>query len=146
MTARELGSGQPGPGAILEIAISALSNGASSIATKRAAQRADYLLDTARGADAGRRRSATRRPPANHHPSVPRRPVLRSRRPGRRWCAATIDLDPSALNCMGVLIACPRKTITVTLWSGADRRSSTNLVSFHPRALLGEKVHARFGA
>ena len=66
---------------------------------------------------------------------------------GGQWMKQQFDLDPSAPNYAWCFDCVPEEN-SLLLRFGQVRIEipSQNLVLLHPRALLGEKVHARFGA
>lgn len=66
---------------------------------------------------------------------------------GGQWMKQKFDLDPSAPNYAWCFDCVPEEN-SLLLRYGAVRIEipSQDLVLLHPRALLGEKVHARFGA
>ena len=66
---------------------------------------------------------------------------------GGQWMKQQFDLDPAAPNYAGCFDCVPEEN-SLLLRFGQVRIEipSQNLVLLHPRALLGEKVHARFGA
>ncbi|MGG5835285.1 class I mannose-6-phosphate isomerase [Huaxiibacter chinensis] len=66
---------------------------------------------------------------------------------GGQWMKQTFDLDPSAPNYAWCFDCVPEEN-SLLLRFGAVRIEipSQDLVLLQPRALLGEKVHARFGA
>ncbi|APB04302.1 MULTISPECIES: class I mannose-6-phosphate isomerase [Raoultella] len=112
-------------------------------------KRADYLLDTTlkeaptlvsgEALRAGLRQTTTRpfRVAPFFDPGVW----------GGQWMKQQFDLDPSAPNYAWCFDCVPEEN-SLLLRFGQVRIEipSQNLVLLHPRALLGEKVHARFGA
>ncbi|EPL8209225.1 class I mannose-6-phosphate isomerase [Raoultella ornithinolytica] len=112
-------------------------------------KRADYLLDTTQkeaptlvsgeALRAGLRQTTTRpfRVAPFFDPGVW----------GGQWMKQQFDLDPSAPNYAWCFDCVPEEN-SLLLRFGQVRIEipSQNLVLLHPRALLGEKVHARFGA
>ncbi|HHS9767010.1 TPA: class I mannose-6-phosphate isomerase [Raoultella ornithinolytica] len=112
-------------------------------------KRADYLLDTTQkeaptlvsgeALRAGLRQTSTRpfRVAPFFDPGVW----------GGQWMKQQFDLDPSAPNYAWCFDCVPEEN-SLLLRFGQVRIEipSQNLVLLHPRALLGEKVHARFGA
>lgn len=112
-------------------------------------KRADYLLDTTQkeaptlvsgeALCAGLRQTTTRpfRVAPFFDPGVW----------GGQWMKQQFDLDPSAPNYAWCFDCVPEEN-SLLLRFGQVRIEipSQNLVLLHPRALLGEKVHARFGA
>ncbi|HEC2551715.1 TPA: class I mannose-6-phosphate isomerase [Raoultella ornithinolytica] len=112
-------------------------------------KRADYLLDTTQkeaptlvsgeALRAGLRQTTTRpfRLAPFFDPGVW----------GGQWMKQQFDLDPSAPNYAWCFDCVPEEN-SLLLRFGQVRIEipSQNLVLLHPRALLGEKVHARFGA
>lgn len=112
-------------------------------------KRADYLLDTTQKEEptlvsgealrAGLRQTTTRpfRVAPFFDPGVW----------GGQWMKQQFDLDPSAPNYAWCFDCVPEEN-SLLLRFGQVRIEipSQNLVLLHPRALLGEKVHARFGA
>lgn len=112
-------------------------------------KRADYLLDTTQkeaptlvsgeAIRAGLRQTTTRpfRVAPFFDPGVW----------GGQWMKQQFDLDPSAPNYAWCFDCVPEEN-SLLLRFGQVRIEipSQNLVLLHPRALLGEKVHARFGA
>ena len=112
-------------------------------------KRADYLLDTTQkeaptlvsgeALRAGLRQTTTRpfRVAPFFDPGVW----------GGQWMKQQFDLDPSAPNYAWGFDCVPEEN-SLLLRFGQVRIEipSQNLVLLHPRALLGEKVHARFGA
>ncbi|MGV2724887.1 UNVERIFIED_CONTAM: mannose-6-phosphate isomerase, partial [Enterobacter roggenkampii] len=66
---------------------------------------------------------------------------------GGQWMKQQFDLDPAAPNYAWCFDCVPEEN-SLLLRFGQVRIEipSQNLVLLHPRALLGEKVHARFGA
>lgn len=112
-------------------------------------KRADYLLDTTQkeaptlvsgeALRAGLRQTTTRpfRVAPFFDPGVW----------GGQWMKQQFDLDPSAPNYAWCFDCVPEEN-NLLLRFGQVRIEipSQNLVLLHPRALLGEKVHARFGA
>ena len=112
-------------------------------------KRADYLLDTTQkeaptlvsgeALRAGLRQTTTRpfRVAPFFDPGVW----------GGQWMKQQFDLDPAAPNYAWCFDCVPEEN-SLLLRFGQVRIEipSQNLVLLHPRALLGEKVHARFGA
>ena len=112
-------------------------------------KRADYLLDTTQkeaptlvsgeALRAGLRQTTTRpfRVAPFFDPGIW----------GGQWMKQQFDLDPSAPNYAWCFDCVPEEN-SLLLRFGQVRIEipSQNLVLLHPRALLGEKVHARFGA
>ncbi|EPA1380777.1 class I mannose-6-phosphate isomerase [Raoultella ornithinolytica] len=112
-------------------------------------KRADYLLDTTQkeaptlvsgeALRAGLRQTTTRpfRVAPFFDPGVW----------GGQWMKQQFDLDPSVPNYAWCFDCVPEEN-SLLLRFGQVRIEipSQNLVLLHPRALLGEKVHARFGA
>ena len=112
-------------------------------------KRADFLLDTTRANQPAMASGEALRAGLEQTTSQPFRvvPFFDPGIWGGQWMKQQFDLDPSAPNYAWCFDCVPEEN-SLLLRFGQVRIEipSQNLVLLHPRALLGEKVHARFGA
>lgn len=112
-------------------------------------KRADYLLDTTQKEAPTLVSSEALRAALQQTTTRPFRvaPFFDPGIWGGQWMKQQFDLDPAAPNYAWCFDCVPEEN-SLLLRFGQVRIEipSQNLVLLHPRALLGEKVHARFGA
>lgn len=112
-------------------------------------RRADFLLDTTRANQPAMVSGEALRAGLEQTTSQPFRvvPFFDPGIWGGQWMKQQFDLDPSAPNYAWCFDCVPEEN-SLLLRFGAVRIEipSQDLVLLEPRALLGEKVHARFGA
>ncbi|UAN41574.1 MULTISPECIES: class I mannose-6-phosphate isomerase [unclassified Enterobacter] len=112
-------------------------------------KRADFLLDTTRANQPAMASGEALRAGLEQTTSQPFRvvPFFDPGIWGGQWMKQQFDLDPSAPNYAWCFDCVPEEN-SLLLRFGAVRIEipSQDLVLLEPRALLGEKVHARFGA
>lgn len=112
-------------------------------------KRADFLLDTTRANQPAMVSGEALRAGLEQTTSQPFRvvPFFDPGIWGGQWMKQQFDLDPSAPNYAWCFDCVPEEN-SLLLRFGAVRIEipSQDLVLLEPRALLGEKVHARFGA
>ncbi|WP_448868165.1 class I mannose-6-phosphate isomerase [Enterobacter ludwigii] len=112
-------------------------------------RRTDYLLDTTQADNPAMVGGDALRAGLQHTTQRPFRvvPFFDPGVWGGQWMKQKFDLDPSAPNYAWCFDCVPEEN-SLLLRYGAVRIEipSQDLVLLHPRALLGEKVHARFGA
>ncbi len=126
-----------------------LSNGASSIATKRRCSNAPTICSIPRKESPTLVSGEALRAGLQQTTTRPFRvaPFFDPGIWGGQWMKQQFDLDPAAPNYAWCFDCVPEEN-SLLLRFGQVRIEipSQNLVLLHPRALLGEKVHARFGA
>ena len=82
----------------------------------------------------------------NRNPSIPRETLLRSRTWGGQWMREVCDLADGPPNYAWCFDCVPEENSLVFEFGGElVEVPAIDLVFSHPRELLGEAVHARFG-